>query len=258
MGFENLIVSTEGPIGLIQLNRPKVMNALNGPLMSEVGDAIEQFDGNDAIRSIIIYGSERAFSAGADIDQMRPAMPLDMLRNNWITRSFDRVRRVTKPTIAAVSGFCLGGGCELAMTCDIIIASESAQFGQPEITIGVIPGAGGTQRLARAIGKSRAMELILTGKFIGAREAETRGLVSRVVPVESYLEEAKSVAREIANGPPVAVRFAKEAVNKVYEMPLTEGLDYESRLFYMLFSTEDQKEGMTAFLEKRKPQWKGK
>jgi enoyl-CoA hydratase len=245
-------------VGLIQLNRPKVLNALNGGLMTELGDAIEEMDRNDAVRCIVVHGSERAFSAGADIDQMKSATPLVMLENSWINRNFDRLRRVTKPIIAAVSGYCLGGGCELAMTCDIIIASETAQFGQPEISIGIIPGGGGTQRLARAVGKSRAMEMILTGKFISAREAEAHGLVSRVVPVELYLEEAKKVAGEIASKPPVAVRFAKEAINKVYELPLTEGLDYESRLFYMLFSTEDQKEGMAAFLEKRKAQWKGK
>lgn len=258
MAFENIVVTTDGAIGLIQLNRPKVMNALNGALMIEVGNALETFDHNETIRCMVIFGSERAFSAGADIDQMRSAMPLEMIKNNWINRNFERIRQISKPMIAAVSGYCLGGGCELAMSCDMILASESAQFGQPEINIGIIPGAGGTQRLPRAIGKSRAMELILTGKFMNAREAEARGLVSRVVAVESYLDEAKAVAREIASKSPVAVRFAKEAVNKVYEMPLTEGLSYESRLFYMLFSTEDQKEGMSAFLEKRKPEWKGK
>ncbi len=258
MAFENVIVTSEGPIGLVQLNRPKVMNALNNGLMTELADALEEFDRDDAIRCMIVYGSERAFSAGADIDQMKDAQPLDMIKNNWINRSFERVRKITKPVIAAVSGYCLGGGCELAMTCDIIIASESAQFGQPEISIGIIPGAGGTQRLPRAIGKSRAMELILTGKFMSANEALSRGLVARVVPVEAYLGEAKAVAREIANKPPVAVRFAKEAVNQVYELSLTEGLEYESRLFYLLFSTQDQKEGMAAFLAKRKPEWKGK
>jgi enoyl-CoA hydratase len=258
MSFENIVVSSEGALAFIQLNRPKVLNALNGALMTEVGDAVEAFDKDNAIRCIIIHGSERAFSAGADIDQMKTATPLVMLENNWINRNFDRIRKATKPVIAAVSGFCLGGGCELAMTCDIIIASESAKFGQPEISIGVIPGAGGTQRLARAIGKSRAMELILTGKFMDAKEAESRGLVSRVVPVEVYLEEAKTLAREIASKSPVAIRFAKEAVNKVYELSLTEGLEYESRIFQTLFSTEDQKEGMDAFLSKRKPEWKGK
>jgi enoyl-CoA hydratase len=258
MAFENILVTTEGAVGLIQLNRPKVLNALNGALMIELGDVVEAMDQDAAVHCIIIHGSERAFSAGADIDQMRTATPLVMIENNWINRNFDRLRKVSKPIIAAVSGYCLGGGCELAMTCDMMIASESAQFGQPEISIGIIPGAGGTQRLPRAIGKSRAMEMILTGKFISAREAETRGLVSRVVPVELYLEEAKAVAREIASKSPVAVRFAKEAVNKVYELPLTEGLDYESRLFHILFSTEDQKEGMAAFAEKRKAEWKGK
>ena len=258
MANENILVSIEGAVGLIQLNRPKVLNALNGALMTELGDAVEEMDQNTAVRCIVIHGSERAFSAGADIDQMKTATPLVMIENSWINRNFDRLRKVTKPIVAAVSGYCLGGGCELAMACDIILASESAQFGQPEISIGIIPGAGGTQRLPRAIGKSRAMELMLTGKFISAREAEARGLVSRVVPVELYLEEAKSLAREIASRPPVAVRFAKEAINKVYELPLTEGLDYESRLFHILFSTDDQKEGMAAFVEKRKPEWKGK
>ena len=258
MAFENIVVSVDGAVGLIQLNRPKVLNALSGALMIELGDAVEAMDKDAAIRCIVIHGSERAFSAGADIDQMKMATPMSMIENNWINRNFDRLRRVTKPIIAAVSGYCLGGGCELAMSCDIILASETAQFGQPEIGIGIIPGAGGTQRLPRAIGKSRAMELVLTGKLISAREAESRGLVSRVVPVELYLEEAKSLAREIASKPPVAVRFAKEAINKVYELPLTEGLDYESRLFHILFSTEDQKEGMAAFVEKRKPEWKGK
>lgn len=258
MAFENIVVAMDGPVGLVQLNRPKVLNALNGALMSDVGDAVEEFEANEAVRCIIIHGSERAFSAGADIDQMRNATPLDMMKQNWINRNFDRIRRATKPIIAAVSGYCLGGGCELAMTCDIIVASESAQFGQPEINIGIIPGAGGTQRLARAIGKSRAMELILTGKYMNAREAESKGLVSRVVPVESYLDDAKALAREIASKAPVAVRFAKEAINKVYEIPLVEGLEYESRLFYMLFSTQDQKEGMGAFLEKRRPTWQGK
>ena len=258
MANENILVSIEGAVGLIQLNRPKVLNALNGALMTELGDAVEEMDQNAAVRCIVIHGGERAFSAGADIDQMKTATPLVMIENSWINRNFDRLRKVTKPIVAAVSGYCLGGGCELAMACDIILASESAQFGQPEISIGIIPGAGGTQRLPRAIGKSRAMELVLTGKFINAREAEARGLVSRVVPVELYLEEAKSLAREIASKPPVAVRFAKEAINKVYELPLTEGLDYESRLFHILFSTDDQKEGMAAFVEKRKPEWKGK
>ncbi len=258
MAFENILVSEEGPIALVQLNRPKVLNALNGALMTELADALEELDRNEAVRCMVLYGSDRAFSAGADIDQMKSATPLYMLENNWINRNFDRIRKINKPIVAAVSGYCLGGGCELAMSCDIMIASETAKFGQPEISIGIIPGAGGTQRLPRALGKSRAMELILTGKTMSAKEAEARGLVARVVPPELYLEEAKNLARDIAAKPPVAVRFAKQAVSKVYELPLTEGLEYESRLFITLFSTEDQKEGMDAFLNKRKPEWKGK
>lgn len=258
MPFENIVVSTDGAVGLIQLNRPKAMNALNAAIMNELGDAIEEFDRNKDIRCIVVYGSERAFCAGAAIDEMKSETPLSMHEKNWINRNFERIRKAATPIIAAVSGFCLGGGCELAMTCDFIIASESAKFGQPEINLGIIPGAGGTQRLPRAIGKARAMEMILTGKFIDAKEAEMRGLVARVVPTEVYLEEAKNVAREIASKAPVAAHFAKEAVNKGYDLPLAEGLEYESRLFYMLFSSEDQKEGMEAFLAKRKPEWKGK
>jgi enoyl-CoA hydratase len=237
MAFEHIVVSIQGPVALLQLNRPKVLNALNSALMIELGQALDELDANEAVRCLIIHGNERAFSAGADIEDMKSATPVEMLRRNWIAH-WDRLRRFAKPTIAAVSGYCIGGGCELAMACDIIVASESAQFGQTEINLGVIPGAGGTQRLARAIGKSRAMELILT--------------------VEVYLEEAKSLAREIASKAPVAARMAKEAVNKVYELPLGEGLEYERRLFYLLFSTEDQKEGMAAFSGKRKPEWRGK
>ncbi|MBI5305042.1 MAG: enoyl-CoA hydratase/isomerase family protein [Chloroflexi bacterium] len=257
MPFENVIAATEDAVGLIQLNRPKVLNALNGALMTELVSALEQFDADDAVRCCVIFGSARAFSAGADISAMKDASPVEMLKHDWIA-TWDRVRKITKPMIAAVSGYCLGGGCELAMSCDIILASESAQFAQPEINIGVIPGAGGTQRLPRAIGKSRAMELILTGKTMDAREAERRGLVSRVVSVETYLDEAKSLARDIASKPPLAVRLAKESVNKVYEMSLGEGLEYERRSFYLLFATEDQREGMDAFLNKRKPEWRGK
>jgi enoyl-CoA hydratase len=258
MSYENIIVTTDGAVGLVQLNRPKVMNALDGSLMGELAQVLEEFDAKDDVRCILIHGSERAFSAGADIEQMKTATPYGMMRDGWVNRNFDRLRRISKPIIAAVSGYCLGGGCEMAMLCDVIIASETAQFGQPEINIGIIPGAGGTQRLTRAIGKSRAMELVLTGKFIGAREAEARGLVSRVLPVELYLEEAKALAHEIASKSPVAVRIAKEAINKAYELPLNDALDYESRLFYFLFSTEDQREGMDAFINKRKAEWKGK
>lgn len=257
MTLTTILTNVDGAVGLIQLNRPDRMNALNSVVMTELTSVLDEFNANAAVRCIVIDGSERAFSAGADIDEMKTATPVEMLRKNWIAY-WDRLKKVTKPIIAAVSGYCLGGGCELAMACDIIIASESAQFGQPEINTGVIPGAGGTQRLTRAIGKSRAMELVLTGKFMNAREAESRGLVSRVVPVELYLSEAKSLARDIATRAPVAVQLAKEAINKTYEMPLSDGLDYERRLFYFLFSTEDQREGMDAFLAKRKAEWMGK
>jgi len=257
MNFETIIVTTEGAVGMIQLNRPKVLNALNSQVMTELGHAFEEFEANEAIRCVLIHGSERAFSAGADIDEMKAATPAAMLKRNWIA-AWDKPRKMTKPVIAAVSGYVLGGGCELAMACDIIIASESTQFGQPEINIGVIPGAGGTQRLTHAIGKSRAMEMVLTGKFMSAKEAEMRGLVSRVVPIEQYLQEAKALAHAIAAQAPVAVQFAKECVNKAFELGLEQGLDYERRHFYFLFSTEDQREGMEAFLAKRKPAWKGK
>jgi enoyl-CoA hydratase len=257
MAFENIIISIEDVVGVVALNRPKVMNALSSRLMTELGEAIGDFDADPAVRCILIHGSDKAFSAGADVEEMRSATPAEMLTRDWIAQ-WDRLRRTRKPTIAAVSGYCLGGGCELAMACDMIVASEAAQFGQPEINLGVIPGAGGTQRLTRAIGKSRAMELILTGRFMSAREVEARGLVSRVVPVESYLTEAKALAREIASKAPLAAQLAKEAVNKAYDGPLGEGLEFERRLFYILFSTQDQREGMDAFLAKRKPEWKGK
>ncbi len=257
MAYENIIVTKEENIGLIKLNRPKVLNALNGAVMSELVDALEELDRDEAVRCIIVTGDERAFAAGADIKEMAEATAVQMLERNWIAH-WDRIAGIGKPIVAAVSGYALGGGCELAMACDMIIASESAQFGQPEINIGVMPGAGGTQRLTRALGKSKAMEMVLTGRYLPAREAEARGLVARVVPVETYLDEAKKLAREIASKAPVAVRFAKESVNRAFQLPLDEGLAYERKLFYFLFATEDQDEGMKAFLEKRKPQWKGK
>lgn len=256
MIYENIIVTHEDALGLIQLNRPAVLNALNGAVMIELAAALDDLDRDEAVRCIVLTGNERAFAAGADIKEMAEATAVQMLERNWITY-WDRLQSVRKPIIAAVSGYALGGGCELAMACDLIIASETAQFGQPEINLGVMPGAGGTQRLARALGKSKAMEMILTGRPISAREAEAFGLVSRVVPTELYLDEAKSLAREIASKAPVAVRLAKEAVNKAFEGPLHDGLAYERKLFYLLFSTEDQDEGMNAFIEKRKPVWKG-
>jgi enoyl-CoA hydratase len=258
MDYTSILTSTEeGGVGLARLNRPKQLNALNSVLMEELAQALEAFDRDDAVRCIVITGNEKAFAAGADIKEMADASPVEMLLRDNIAR-WDRLRRIKKPIVAAVSGYCLGGGCEMAMACDMIIASESAQFGQPEINIGVIPGAGGTQRLTRAIGKSKAMEMVLTGRTMSAREAEAAGLVSRVVPVESCLDEALKLAREIASKAPLAARFAKEAVNKVFETSLADGIEDERRWFYFLFATADQKEGMQAFIEKRPPEWKGK
>jgi enoyl-CoA hydratase len=244
-------------VALVRLNRPKQLNALNGPTMDALCEALEGLDRDEAVRVIVVTGSERAFAAGADIGEMSGASPIDMLRTNRIAQ-WDRVRKVSKPVIAAVAGWCLGGGCELAMALDIIIAAESARFGQPEIKIGVMPGAGGTQRLPRAIGKSKAMEMILTGEPITAAEAERIGLVSRVVTDELLVEDALALAAEIAKRAPLALRLAKESVNAAFEMSLTDGLAHERRLFYLLFSSDDQKEGMTAFLEKRDPNFKGR
>ncbi len=257
MSYAAILTQIEDRVGLIRLNRPQQLNALNAQLMEELTTALEAFDRDENVGCIVITGNERAFAAGADIKEMAGASAVDMLTRDAIGR-WDRMKKIKKPIIAAVSGWCLGGGCEMAMTCDIIVASESAQFGQPEINIGVMPGAGGTQRLTRAIGKSKAMEMVLTGRYMSAREAEQAGLVSRVVPAEVYLDEAIKLARDIASKAPIAVRLAKEAINKVYEMPLADGLDYERRLFYFLFATEDQMEGMQAFVEKRKAEWKGR
>ena len=247
----------ESRTALVRINRPRQLNALNAAVMDELCATLEDLDRDDAVRAIVVTGNERAFAAGADIGEMAGASPVDMLRSNRIGQ-WDRMRRIGKPVIAAVSGWCLGGGCELAMTLDLIIAGESARFGQPEINIGVIPGAGGTQRLTRAIGKSRAMEMILTGEPMDAREAERRGLVARVVPDELLVEDALALAASIAEKSPIALRLAKEAVNAAYEMGLTEALTHERRLFYLLFASEDQKEGMAAFLEKRTPDFKGR
>ena len=254
---EFILTRTEGRVGLIQLNRPKVLNALNREIMGEVIAALEAFDEQETIGVIVLTGNKRAFAAGADISQMAGATPVSMLNNPFIDY-WDRLGRISKPIVAAVSGFALGGGCELAMACDMIIASESAKFGQPEINIGVIPGAGGTQRLTRAVGKALAMEMVLNGRFLSAEEALRYGLVNQIVPVEIYLEEAMKFAAEIADRAPVAVRLGKEAVNAAFETSLRSGLAYERRLFYMLFATEDQKEGMDAFVNKRTAEWKGK
>ena len=254
---EFILTRTEGRVGIVQLNRPKVLNALSKELMGEVMAALELFDSSSDVGCMVLTGDERAFAAGADIKRMAQATPAMMLVDPFIDY-FDRLAMIGKPVIAAVSGYALGGGCELAMACDMIIASESARFGQPEINLGVIPGAGGTQRLTRAVGKALAMEIILNGRFLTAEEALDHGLVNRVVPVELFLEEAIKLAAEIASRAPVAIKMAKEAVNIAFETSLQVGLQHERRLFYMLFSTEDQKEGMSAFLEKRKAQWQGK
>ena len=260
MSDEQLILverDEERRVALLRFNRPKQLNALNGEVMDALCSALEALDRDEAIRAIVVTGSDRAFAAGADIGEMATASPIDMLRTNRIAQ-WDRVRRIGKPVIAAVAGWCLGGGCELAMALDLIVAAESARFGQPEINIGVIPGAGGTQRLTRAVGKSAAMEMILTGEPIDAREAFRLGLVARVVPNELVIEDALALAAKIATKSPLALRLAKEAVNAAYEMSLTDALAHERRLFYLLFASEDQKEGMAAFLEKRDPNFTGR
>ncbi len=257
MTYEHILTRIEGRVGIVQFNRPKALNALSPALMGEVIAALETFEQDETVGAIVITGNERAFAAGADIKEMAQASVVDMLHNPFIDY-WDRLRRISKPVIAAVSGFAFGGGCELAMACDMIVASETAVFGQPEINLGVMPGAGGTQRLTRAVGKALAMEMVLNDRRLNAAEAERYGLVNRVVPVELYLEEAVKLAQQIAARAPVAVRLAKEAINAVYEMPLQAGLAHERRLFYMLFATADQKEGMDAFVNKRAANWQGK
>jgi len=242
---------------LVRLNRPKQLNALNGAVMDALCTELEALDRDDAVRAIVVTGNERAFAAGADIGEMANATPIEMLITNRIGQ-WDRIRKITKPVIAAVNGWALGGGCELAMTLDLIVAGEGAKFGQPEISIGVIPGAGGTQRLTRAIGKSKAVEMILTGDPITAAEAERAGLVARVTQDELCVEDALALAAKMATKSPIALRMAKEAVNAAYEMSLTDALAHERRLFYLLFASEDQKEGMAAFLEKRTPDFTGR
>jgi enoyl-CoA hydratase len=255
--YQNILTAVEDQIAIVTLNRPKVLNALNHELMEELVNALETFDRDDNVRVIILTGGERAFAAGADIKEMSEETTITiMLKDRFAT--WDRIRSIKKPVIAAVSGYALGGGCELVMTCDMIVASETAQFGQPEINIGVIPGAGGTQRLTRVVGKHKAMEMILTGRPIAAKEAYDLGLVNKVAPVELFLDEAKALAKEIAKKSPVAVRLAKEAVLKTYDTSITEGLQFERKNFYMLFSSEDQKEGMKAFLEKRPASFTGR
>jgi enoyl-CoA hydratase len=256
MDYQYIVVRKDEGYAVIQLNRPEALNALNIELMGELAEALETLDRDADVRCIVLTGNEKAFAAGADIKEMADATAIEMLIRDQFAR-WDRIRRIKKPLIAAVSGFALGGGCELAMSCDIIIASETAKFGQPEVNIGVMPGAGGTQRLTRAVGKYKSMEMVLTGRMITAEEAKEYGLVNKVVPVEYYLQEAKDLAQEVASKPPIAVRLAKEAVLKSFDTTIEGGLEFERKNFYLLFASEDQKEGMKAFVEKRKPRWKG-
>lgn len=253
---QNVLIERRAKVGLVRLNRPKALNALNKALLTELMDALVTLDADPEIGAVVLTGNDRVFAAGADIREMADATAVEMLQRDQIAL-FDRLKGIHKPVIAAVSGWCLGGGNELAMACDMIVASETAQFGQPEINLGVIPGAGGTQRLTRAVGKVIAMEMVLNNRTLSAREALQYGLVNRVVPVERYLEEALGLADEIASRAPLAVRLGKEAVNQAFESFLAEGIADERRAFYFLFASDDQKEGMQAFLEKRRANWQG-
>jgi enoyl-CoA hydratase len=257
MPYEIILTETRGRVGLITLNRPKALNALNNQLMRELMDALEAFDRDESVGALVITGNEKAFAAGADIKEMADRTIEQMMDRDHVA-VFGRIRTIRKPVIAAVSGWALGGGCEVALSCDMIVASESAQFGQPEITIGVIPGAGGTQRLTRAVGKVIAMEMVINNRTLNAQEAYQFRMVNRVVPVEGYLDEALKLAEEIAARAPLAARAAKKMINQAFEQTLSEGLAAEKQEFYNLFAAEDQKEGMQAFIEKRKPEWKGK
>ena len=256
MAYEFILTETRGRVALITLNRPKQLNALNPKLMQELGQALYGFDADDGIGAIVITGSEKAFAAGADIGVMQDYSYMDAFKNNYITRDWEHIRSIRKPVIAAVAGYALGGGCELAMMCDIVIAAESAKFGQPEINLGTFPGAGGTQRLPRAVGKAKAMDLCLTARMMDAAEAERGGLVSRVVPSDKLMDEALAVAEKIAGYSLPVAMMVKESVNRAYETTLAEGVHFERRLFHATFALEDQKEGMAAFVEKRKPVFK--
>jgi enoyl-CoA hydratase len=256
MAYENIEISTQGHVGIIRLNRPKALNALCAALVAEMGEALDGFEADDNIRCLIVTGSEKAFAAGADIKEMADKSYVGAYLEDFITQGWERITRCRKPVIAAVSGYALGGGCELAMMCDFILAADNAKFGQPEITLGTIPGAGGTQRLTRYVGKSKAMEMVLTGRMMDAEEAERAGLVSRVVPLEALMDEAIKAADTIADMSMPVVFMAKEAVNRAYETTLAEGVRFERRVFHSTFATEDQKEGMAAFIEKRQPEFK--
>ncbi len=258
MAYETLIVEIEEHIGTIRLNRPEALNALNFRLLDELAQALTEMDASNRVRAIVLTGSDKAFAAGADVKEMAPKSFVEMFAEDYFTGPSEAILRCRKPIVAAVAGYCLGGGCELAMTCDFIIAADTAKFGQPEINLGVIPGLGGTQRLTRFVGKSKAMEMCLTGRMMDAAEAERSGLVSRVVPARELLREARDAAAKIAEKSPLAVRADKEAVNRSYETTLREGLLFERRLFHAFFATEDQAEGMAAFAEKRSPQFRGK
>ncbi|MFQ5958837.1 MAG: enoyl-CoA hydratase [Alphaproteobacteria bacterium] len=255
MAYKTITVETRGRVGLVTLNRPTALNALNAALISELNQALDRCEDDDDIAAIVITGSERAFAAGADVKEMQDKTFVDVVRDDFIA-PWERVTRCRKPVVAAVAGYALGGGCELAMMCDIVIAADSARFGQPEITLGTIPGSGGTQRLTRAVGKAKAMEMILTGRMMDAGEAERAGLVSRVVPAAEVVDEAVKVAERIADMSAPVVAFAKEAVNRAFETTLAEGVRFERRLFQATFATEDRKEGMAAFTEKRQPAFK--
>ena len=256
MDYQTILVTHDGPVAIVTLNRPKALNALNSELLGELCAALESFDGDDAVRAIVLTGSERAFAAGADIKEMAPRSYMDMFKANFFAAAAERIAAIRKPLVAAVAGYALGGGCELAMLCDFIIADDTAKFGQPEITLAVMPGMGGTQRLTRFVGKSKAMDLCLTGRSMDAAEAERSGLVSRVVPAAELMAEALKAAQKIAEQSMPAVMMMKETVNRSYETTLAEGLRFERRLFHSMFATEDQKEGMAAFAEKRKPSFK--
>jgi enoyl-CoA hydratase len=256
MAFENILIERTGAVAVIRLNRPQAMNALNGKLMAELAQALGELEADDGVRCLILTGNDKAFAAGADIKEMKDRSFIDVYRADFITATWEQVTKIRKPAIAAVAGYALGGGCELAMMCDFIIAADNARFGQPEITIGTIPGSGGTQRLARFVGKSKAMEMCLTGRMMDAAEAERAGLVSRVVPLADLMGEAMKAAEKIASLSLPVVMMAKEAVNRAYETTLSEGVRFERRLFHATFGTEDQKEGMSAFAEKRPAKFK--
>lgn len=258
MAYSNILDEIHGNVGLIRLNRPKALNALSSELMIELGDALTRFECNPDIGAMVITGNEKAFAAGADIVEMKDKSYMDVYKQDFITDNWEQVMRCRKPVIAAVSGYALGGGCELAMMCDFILAGDNARFGQPEINLGIIPGAGGTQRLTRAIGKSKAMELCLTGRLMDADEAERSGLVARIIPAAELLDEALKTAGEIADKSMPSVLMCKESVNRCFETSLSEGLLFERRQFHALFATQDQKEGMSAFADKRKPEWEHK